>query len=407
MQGPGQMLGPGLSRLPLEHLTRRESLRRPTDRGGCTQVARAGAITNATRLSDYACYDCVKEADGITPQRLRASKSPLLLPSAPPLPRLLSYPFPTRISRQFELTRTCAPVFLGKNMACENPAANAMLLKSGLTYLTACDNPAKAVPECFVAANWNHGWICEASAEIFSNLGYELVALTRANFTQASADLYKGGSSYTRCIYEIIAGNVDICVSDFWQTTERSKIISFTTGVDSDTMMLVTMPVGGAASLVKKTFSYEDITLKNILGIFGPFVPEVWAVTVAFFAFGGILLWAVEGIGQGNPEYKEKYENPTYATIGGLVIAVYSGIMDYWLAGPTFLTVTSWPGRICVLGYGFFVFMTCTSYTANLVSFMSTVSVPPKAVKSLDHLVEIKVCVCVCVCVCARARAHV
>lgn len=82
------------------------------------------------------------------------------------------------------------------------------------------------------------------------------------------------------------------------------------------------------------------------------------------------------------------YENPTNAKIGGMLKSIYSGVMDYWLAGPTFLSVSSWPGRICVLGYGFFIFITCTSYTANLVNFMVSVKVPRKTVNSLNHLVE-------------------
>jgi len=98
---------------------------------------------------------------------------------------------------------------------------------------------------------------------------------------------------------------------------------------------------------------------------------------------------------QGNADYKEVYENPTYATIGGLLKAVYGGMMDYWLAGPSFLTVSSWPGRICVMGYGFFIFITCASYTANLVSFMATVKVPPKTVTSLAHMLEIKGKMCI------------
>ena len=27
--------------------------------------------------------------------------------------------------------------------------------------IRACDDPAEAIPECFVAANWNSGWMCE------------------------------------------------------------------------------------------------------------------------------------------------------------------------------------------------------------------------------------------------------
>ena len=94
-----------------------------------------------------------------------------------------------------------------------------------------------------------------------------------------------------------MAGNVDICVSDFWQTTERSKIAAFTTGVDSDTMVLVTMPVGGAAALEEKPFSGKDITMKNIVGVFGPFTPEV---NSAAQQSEKSLVWKRSGIGQGS-----------------------------------------------------------------------------------------------------------
>jgi hypothetical protein len=89
------------------------------------------------------------------------------------------------------------------------------------------------------------------------------------------------------------------------------------------------------------------------------------------------------------------YENPTYAKIGGMLKSIYAGMMDYWLAGPSFLTVSSWPGRICILGYGFFIFITCASYTANLVNFMVSVKVPPKTVNSLDHLVSMNEKLCI------------
>ncbi len=58
------------------------------------------------------------------------------------------------------------------------------------------------------------GWICEVTSRVFESMGVRAVAKTRANFTQASADLYPSlVSSYTRCVYEIVAGNVDICVA--------------------------------------------------------------------------------------------------------------------------------------------------------------------------------------------------
>jgi len=37
-------------------------------------------------------------------------------------------------------------------------------------------------------------------------------------------------------VYEIVAGNVDICVSDFWETTQRRKLVAYTTAFDQDTV---------------------------------------------------------------------------------------------------------------------------------------------------------------------------
>lgn len=271
------------------------------------------------------------------------------------------------------------------DMACENPAARmtyAQLEDPERTYPDACNDAAKAIPECFVAENWNYGWICDATSKIFENLGLTVEASTKANFTQASKDLYTGGSSYTRCIYEIIAGNQDICVSDYWQTAERASIISFTTGVDQDTQVLVTMPIGGASALEDKPFSLKDITGQNIMGIVRPFESAVWGVTAGFFIFGGLLLWLIEGIGQGNEDYIEVYENRNYAVAAGTIKSIYGSVIDYWLAGASFLTSTSWPGRIAVLGYSFFIFITGTSYTGALY-------------KSI--YLSMRVCVCMCV----------
>ena len=48
--------------------------------------------------------------------------------------------------------------------------------------------------------------------EVLSSLGADVVALTRANFTAQSRQFYKGSSSFTRCVWEVKLGNVDMCV---------------------------------------------------------------------------------------------------------------------------------------------------------------------------------------------------
>jgi hypothetical protein len=45
-------------------------------------------------------------------------------------------------------------------------------------------------------------------------------------------------------VYEIAFDYVDICVSDFWETTQRRKLSSFTSSMMQDTMKLLTMPKG-------------------------------------------------------------------------------------------------------------------------------------------------------------------
>jgi hypothetical protein len=52
------------------------------------------------------------------------------------------------------------------------------------------------------------------------------------------------GSSFTRCVYEIVYDKVDICIGDFWETTERRKLSSFTSALMQDTFRLITAPKG-------------------------------------------------------------------------------------------------------------------------------------------------------------------
>jgi len=51
--------------------------------------------------------------------------------------------------------------------------------------------------------------------EILSNLGPDVIALTRANFTAESRAVYKGSSSFTRCVWEVKLGHVDLCVGEY------------------------------------------------------------------------------------------------------------------------------------------------------------------------------------------------
>jgi hypothetical protein len=93
----------------------------------------------------------------------------------------------------------------------------------------------------------------------------EIVAMTTLNFTGATnpknaTSVYKGLSSYTRCVWEVKVGNAvstftaptrpsfsspasrpqDLCVADFWETAQRRGISTFTSPVKVDKLKLVT-----------------------------------------------------------------------------------------------------------------------------------------------------------------------
>jgi len=112
-----------------------------------------------------------------------------------------------------------------------------------------CDDIRTATPECFNWENWKGGWVGATVHRIFSEVNPpSVVAMTRANFSAEVYAKYKGGSSFTRCVYEIRLDNVDICVGNFWETAERRKLVPFSSQMFADTMRLVTVPRGFKAT---------------------------------------------------------------------------------------------------------------------------------------------------------------
>lgn len=287
-------------------------------------------------VTNYQCYDCVKDAAG-NPQKVRA-------------------------------------IFIESPSVVENPKAAERARELGLASSN-CNDPALALPECFVAENWNSGWVGSLSKIIFDNLGVEVIAMTQANFTLNSSAVYSGGSSYTRCVWEIRVDGADICVGDFWETNERRRIAPFTSSFDLDTMRLLSMPGGG-----------EGFKVKNFLNIFIPLEDTVWAVTVAMFFVTSFLMWFVEqGTGGEDFDYEDSLSSQTYRQLQGCCKSLYLTLLGMVSAAPCHAPVT-WPGRLITLGYAFMLYITVASYTANLASTMITPSVVNGKIKSLADL---------------------
>ncbi len=69
----------------------------------------------------------------------------------------------------------------------------------------------------FVAENWRNGWMGQFMWGVFTNYmglaGSDIIAMTTANFTGATdpnngTSVYKGSSSFTRCVWEVRLGHV-------------------------------------------------------------------------------------------------------------------------------------------------------------------------------------------------------
>ena len=264
-----------------------------------------------------------------------------------------------------------------------NPAARSRAKQLGIPY--SCDKPELALPECFVARNWDGGWIGEMVADILFQLDWNVTALTRANFSQESAEIYTGSSSYTRCVWEVRLGNVDLCVGDFWETDERRRIAMFTSAMDSDYFKLGTMPddSGGVGSTIM------------LDGIFRPFDGALWALNFLMVLVAATLMWYVEHEMPYNTDYEcQLQKHRPLNRVEGVSRSLWLACMTYVFGEPMYMA-TTWPGKIIFLGFGWFVCISGSSYTANLASFMVSQPLSKGQISSFAELAANKGSFCV------------
>jgi len=238
-----------------------------------------------------------------------------------------------------------------------------------------CDDPAKAVPECFVFENWNGGWIGSYMNQVLKDLGVNVVALTKANFSSATKAA-SPASAFTRCVWEVKFGNVDLCVGDFWETPERRNLTTFTTPIDSDTFTLYT--TRNPKAIV------ADFDPAMFMAIFLPFDNAVWLLFAIFIVAAAVVLRIVEGptdptekrvifapiLHHLNDSSKAKWAIQTFDDV---LEGIWAGVMAFLGGEDDFLTTAKkWPGRIICVGLGVFVFVHVNTYTGNLAAYYVT-----------------------------------
>jgi len=223
-----------------------------------------------------------------------------------------------------------------------------------------CGSAATATPACFVAENWNEGYVGVTFQRITSALGVPVIAMTKANFSAEVYVQYKGGSSFTRCCHEITLGNVDICASNFWETEERRGLTSFTSALVNDAFKIVSLAADPEA--MNSGFSFAAL----FTPILAPFEGLLWGVMCANFVLAGVMLWFFEA-GTENPDYGDPWEGVMSPL--GAAKGVYLSYMGF-VCGSAVNNATVWPGRLVLLGLAYTTFMFVAAYQANLAAFM-------------------------------------
>jgi hypothetical protein len=255
-------------------------------------------------------------------------------------------------------------MYMDKAFVTSNPAAVAKVNSMGKDYIpgTTCDGDKTAVPECFEFENWKGGWVAAYMHQALKDLGVDVIALTRANFS-AEAKSVDTNSSFTRCVHEVRLGKVDLCVGDFWETPQRRNLAPFTAPIDSDFFTLYTTV--NASAERNKPFDPQ-----MFLKIFLPFDNSVWLLLFITVLVCTVAKLIVQG------EFPPKSEDG--ATIGTICIdyvgtlcqGVWDTIMSF-LGGedPVVDSSINWPSRFITIGIGIFVFIHVNSYTGSLAAY--------------------------------------
>ena len=93
--------------------------------------------------------------------------------------------------------------------------------------------------------------------------------------------LFSPSSSFTACVHTVAIGYADMCWADFWQTSERLQMSTFSPAFDQDPIFIV---MNASSSTASNTF------WQTLIHPFEPFTPALWALIFVSFGFVGITL---------------------------------------------------------------------------------------------------------------------
>eukprot|EP00281_Chroomonas_sp_CCMP1168_P003090 CAMPEP_0206255184 /NCGR_PEP_ID=MMETSP0047_2-20121206/24106_1 /ASSEMBLY_ACC=CAM_ASM_000192 /TAXON_ID=195065 /ORGANISM="Chroomonas mesostigmatica_cf, Strain CCMP1168" /LENGTH=788 /DNA_ID=CAMNT_0053681555 /DNA_START=61 /DNA_END=2427 /DNA_ORIENTATION=- len=181
-------------------------------------------------------------------------------------------------------------------------------------------------------------------------------------------------SSYTACVHDVAVGEFDLCLADFWVTTERMALNQFVTPFGTDLFYLI-----ARKEAPPETFA------EQMVKPFQPFSLELWVLVIGFLLFAAFVMVMTDS------HNLDDYANERLGA--KLAKSLYFSFSGY-VAGGSQNAAASVPGRLATIGFGWFVLITLASYTANLATILVKRSSVNGGINSIQDALDqnLKIC---------------
>ncbi|KAL1522463.1 hypothetical protein AB1Y20_017451 [Prymnesium parvum] len=204
----------------------------------------------------------------------------------------------------------------------------------------------KVEPGKGVGGTGRSGSILVFFAEIFRQYNVSWVHVPISERSRAFAPL----SSYSACTHDVAIGHTDMCWGNFWATSERRQMVTFSSAMYEDEFFVI-VPLGKA----------DNSLWTSITKPFDPFTPSLWIMIFCVFGTVGVTLtW-------------ENYSHESWWTFATqmMPIAILKGLNAYNLGEVQvkYRTSGSWLTAFFV-GFTFQVLI--TGYTAVVTNTLLT-----------------------------------
>uniref|UniRef100_A0A0G4GZX1 Ionotropic glutamate receptor C-terminal domain-containing protein n=1 Tax=Chromera velia CCMP2878 TaxID=1169474 RepID=A0A0G4GZX1_9ALVE len=220
------------------------------------------------------------------------------------------------------------------------------------------------------------GYLVDLYKEIFETLSLSYTVTTGP--TDEALELH-GPSKFTATTYDVGVGNFDMSISGFYESLERRTLTDFVSPVGEDLMYVAT-------SRLSKSFTGESVT-----NAFRPFTFTVWLAVLGMTVVSSFLYLFLEY--SMNDEDFEQKQTKRNLLLRNPCRAMYLTWRSLFSASAEHSPV-GFAGRLMTLGFGFFVLVILSSYTANLASILTTQRTSGR-VNSITDIEENRLTLCV------------